>query len=87
MDHKLQKHCIFYRKASLIRQAFLITPLHGYHSKTRKNDYAKKVIAPSDSEKTSIYHSSIVKVKDQCKHYQSEKLKKTWKKISSSNFA
>ena len=33
---------IFSRQASLARQAFLITPLHGAHLKTGKNDYAKK---------------------------------------------
>ena len=35
---------IFSRLSSLTRQAFLITPLHGSHSKTGKNDYAKTVM-------------------------------------------
>ena len=34
--------CIFSRQASLARQAFLITPLHGARYKTGKNAYAKK---------------------------------------------
>ena len=33
---------IFSRQASLARQAFLITPLHGARYKTGKNAYAKK---------------------------------------------
>ena len=33
---------IFSRQASLARQAFLITPLHGARFKTGKNAYAKK---------------------------------------------
>ena len=33
---------IFFRQASLARQAFLITPLHGARYKTGKNAYAKK---------------------------------------------
>ena len=33
---------IFSRQASLARQAFLITPLHGARLKTGKNAYAKK---------------------------------------------
>ena len=33
---------IFSRQASLTRQAFLITPLHGARYKTGKNAYAKK---------------------------------------------
>ena len=33
---------IFSRQASLTRQAFLITPLHGTRYKTGKNAYAKK---------------------------------------------
>ena len=33
---------IFSRQASLARQAFLITPLHGARYKTEKNAYAKK---------------------------------------------
>ena len=34
---------IFSRQASLARQAFLITPLHGARYKTGKNAYAKNV--------------------------------------------
>ena len=33
---------ILYHQASLARQAFLITPLHGARYKTGKNAYAKK---------------------------------------------
>ena len=33
---------IFSRQASLARQTFLITPLHGARYKTGKNAYAKK---------------------------------------------
>ena len=33
---------IFSRQASVARQAFLITPLHGARYKTGKNAYAKK---------------------------------------------
>ena len=35
-------HDIFSRQASLTRQAFLITPLHGACYKTGKNAYTKK---------------------------------------------
>ena len=34
--------CIFSRQASLTRQAFLITPLHGARYKTGKNAHAKR---------------------------------------------
>ena len=38
----VQADPIFSRQASLARQAFLITPLHGARLKTGKNAYAKK---------------------------------------------
>ena len=38
----LYQASIFSRQASLARQAFLITPLHGARYKTGKNAYAKK---------------------------------------------
>ena len=38
----VHKRTIFSRQASLARQAFLITPLHGARLKTGKNAYAKK---------------------------------------------
>ena len=37
-----EKYTIFSRQASLARQAFLITPLHGARYKTGKNAIAKK---------------------------------------------
>ena len=37
-----QVSVIFSHQASLARQAFLITPLHGARYKTGKNAYAKK---------------------------------------------
>ena len=41
-DHSKRRVCIFSRQASLARQAFLKTALHGSRSKTGKNVYAKK---------------------------------------------
>ena len=42
LTEAFNKMAIFSRQASLARQAFLITPLHGARYKTGKNAYAKK---------------------------------------------
>ena len=63
---------IFSRQASLARQAFLITPLHGARYKTGKNAYAKKwcyvIICKINAPSATLVFPTIPLsyAKDQC---------------------